>query len=196
MVASILLAAGTSSRMGADNKLLLPFEGNPLIRQVAEQLLHAPVMEVILVLGHEEKEVRNALEGLPVRFVVNPRYHLGMTSSIQAGIAALSPEASAFLVCLGDMPLLTAAHYEALIRFFEEKKKTLPAPVMRPSDGDRMGHPVLFDVAYIPDILTCQDKEGCRDVIRRHRDHFLLFPTREEAYFRDVDDREDYEILC
>ncbi|MBK7406943.1 MAG: nucleotidyltransferase family protein [Saprospirales bacterium] len=192
MISVILLAAGTSSRMGDTNKLLLPIKGNPMVRQVAKQLLDSPLDEVIVVLGHEEPQVRTALEGLPLRFEFNSDYHLGMTSSIQVGVSALSPDCHAFLVCLGDMPLLTAAHYEALIHFFEENKKVCPAPIVRPADRHRKGHPVVFDIRYVAEIQACKEREGCREVIRKHRDQLVEFQVSEEAFFRDVDGEEDY----
>ena len=195
MISAVLLAAGTSSRMGKDNKLLLPYRGTPMVRQVAKQLLDSPLNEVIVVLGHEESQVRTALEGLPLRFELNSDHHMGMTSSIQAGVAALSPDCDAFLICLGDMPLLTSAHYEALIQFFNEKKRPHLAPIVRPVDGHRKGHPVVFDARYIPEIQACREREGCQEVIRQHRDRFFEFQTKEEAFFRDVDNRKDVEKI-
>ncbi|MCB9283448.1 MAG: nucleotidyltransferase family protein [Lewinellaceae bacterium] len=192
MISAILLAAGTSSRMGNKNKLLLSWNGEPMIRHVARQLVAVPVDEILVVLGHEADKVKEALEGLPARFTTNHQFASGMTSSIQAGVAALSPQSEAFFVCLGDMPLLTSAHYAALIRFFEERKKTCAAPIVRPVNGDRKGHPVLFDAAYVPNILDCREQEGCREVIRNNQGRFFAFQVNDEAYYRDVDGKEDY----
>lgn len=164
-----------------------------MIRQVAQQLLDSGVAEVLVILGHEANQVRVALEGLPLRFIYNENYRLGMTSSIQAGVAALSPGCAAFLVCLGDMPLLSGAHYTSLIHFFEEKKKTHPAPIVRPAGTKGHGHPVLFDAAYISRILACGEREGCRQVIQQNRGHFFGFPAEGEAWFLDLDERKDYE---
>lgn len=179
--------------MGGENKLLLPFRGRAMIRQVAEQLLEAGVAEVLVILGHEANQVRVALEGLPLRFIYNENYRLGMTSSIQAGVSALSPGCAAFMVCLGDMPLLSSLQYGALIHFFEEKKKTQPAPIVRPGGSKGQGHPVLFDAACIPHILACVESEGCREVIKQNRGHFFGFPAEDEAWFLDLDERKDYE---
>ncbi len=179
--------------MGEENKLLLHFRGHPMIRHVAEQLLEAGVEEVLVVLGHEAHQIGAALEDLPVRLIFNENYCLGMTSSIQAGVCALSPGCAAFMVCLGDMPLLSGAHYAALVHFFEEKKKTHPAPILRPAGSKGQGHPVLFDAHYIPAILACGESEGCREVIQQNRGHFFGFPSEDEAWFLDLDERKDYE---
>jgi molybdenum cofactor cytidylyltransferase len=164
-----------------------------MIRHVAEQLLETGVEEVLVVLGHEAAQVGAALEGLPVRLIFNENYRLGMTSSIQTGVAALSTGCAAFLVCLGDMPLLSGGHYSALIHFFEEKKKTQPAPIVRPAGAKGQGHPVLFDANYIPAILTCGESEGCRKVIQQNRGRLFGFPAEDEAWFLDMDERKDYE---
>ena len=92
-VTAVLLAAGTSTRMGGVNKLLLPVGGMPLVRRSVETLLRASVGEVVVVLGHEAERVRAAVGALPVRCVVNAAYASGMTSSIQAGVRAAAPGA-------------------------------------------------------------------------------------------------------
>lgn len=164
-----------------------------MIHQVAEQLADSGIEELLVVLGHEADQISAALEGLPVRFIYNENYRLGMTSSIQAGVSALSPGCAAFMVCLGDMPLLSSLQYGALIHFFEEKKKTQPAPIVRPGGSKGHGHPVLFDAAYIPHILACGESEGCRKVIQQNRGHFFGFPAEDEAWFLDLDEWKDYE---
>jgi molybdenum cofactor cytidylyltransferase len=194
MISAILLAAGSSRRMNGANKLLLPFHDQAMVRHVAGQILASPVEEVVVVLGHEGERVQAALDGLPLRFALNENHRLGLTSSIQAGVAALSAECRAFLVCPGDMPLLGSAHYAELIRFFEEKKKIAPAPIVRPTDGDRHGHPVMFDMIYAPDIAACADADGCREVMRQYPACLFRYTSVDDAFFHDIDSREDYII--
>ena len=85
-VSAVLLAAGQSRRMGADNKLLLPIDGEPVVRRTARQLLGAGLEEVVVVLGHEADSVSGALDGLAVRAVVNPDYRDGQMTSVRAGL--------------------------------------------------------------------------------------------------------------
>lgn len=157
-----------------------------MIRHVANQLLEAGV-DVSVVLGHEADLVRAALSDCAVRFVENSAYLSGMTSSIQAGVKALPAGAEAFMVCPGDMPYLRAAHYRALMAFFREKKKEDTAPIVRPVVEGEHGHPVVFDAAYAPQILACQAKEGCREVIWKDRGHFYPYSVTELEFSRDVD---------
>ncbi len=90
MISAIVLAAGTSSRMGAKNKLLLPFKSSTFIENLVAQLLKSTVDEVIVVLGHEKDNIKQVLTQKELVFTVNINYNSGMTSSIQAGIIATS----------------------------------------------------------------------------------------------------------
>jgi hypothetical protein len=104
-IVAILLAAGRSQRMGDRNKLLLDVGGRPMVRRVAETLLHSRVREVIAVLGYDRARVAAALAGLPLRIVVNEEYASGQMSSVRAGIAAITDDPGA----IGNPPPGTAA---------------------------------------------------------------------------------------
>src|SRR5439155_2780177 len=102
MIAALVLAAGTSSRMGRQ-KLLLPMEGGrPLIRLSVERVVAAGLDDVVVVLGRDAEAVAAALAGLPARTVVNPDYAEGQSTSLRAGLAALGPATEAVVVALGD----------------------------------------------------------------------------------------------
>jgi len=115
MISAIVLAAGNSLRMGRQNKLLLPYGNKTIIEQVVDQLLDSRVGEVVVVVGYEQNKIKAALAMRPVKLVFNSRYQTGMTTSIQTGVAAASPRARGYLICLGDMPALTAEDYNAVM---------------------------------------------------------------------------------
>src|SRR5690554_1480522 len=98
-VACVVLAAGSSRRMGAHNKLLLPYRGMPMIRQVVLQALASNCSRVIVVVGHSAPEIEQALAGLSVQFVINARHAQGMGHSVAAGVAAV-PDTDGVLICL------------------------------------------------------------------------------------------------
>lgn len=194
-LSAILLAAGESRRMGAANKLLLTYRGQPLIRQAAVQLLASGVREVILVLGHQAEAVREALDDLALRFVRHPDFSRGMRSSIQKGAAAIDPSATGFLVCPGDMPLLRTAHHNALIELFTTEVSAGKTPIVRPFFRDLPGHPVLFHRRFLPELLQLREGEGCRPVIRQNARHLLRWETPDPAYVVDVDTEATYASL-
>jgi molybdenum cofactor cytidylyltransferase len=88
-VAGIVLAAGTSSRMGT-NKLLLELGGETLLRRTVRAALAGGLSPVLVVLGHEAERARRELDGLACRTVINPDHAQGITSSLQAGVAAIA----------------------------------------------------------------------------------------------------------
>ena len=88
-VAGVVLAAGTSTRMGR-NKLFMELEGKPLVRRVVGRASKAGFDPLIVVLGHEADLVQRALEGIPYQPVINPEYERGVNSSLRAGIQAAS----------------------------------------------------------------------------------------------------------
>ena len=84
-IAGVVLAAGTSSRLGP-NKLLLRLDSEPLILRAVRRAAEAGLAPVIVVLGYEAERVAATLDGLAVETIVNPAYRAGMHGSLQAGI--------------------------------------------------------------------------------------------------------------
>ena len=84
-IAGVVLAAGTSSRLGA-NKLLLRLDSEPLILRAVRRAAEAGLAPVIVVLGYEAERVAAALAGLAVETIVNPAYRAGMHGSLRTGI--------------------------------------------------------------------------------------------------------------
>ena len=140
MIAGIVLAAGRSSRLGRP-KQLLPVHGEPLIRRTLRGVLASSLDQVILVVGHEADGVRDTVAGLPVECVFNPDAAAGQSTSVRAGVAALSSEVEAAVFILGDQPGVDPNVIDALIAAW----RTSGAPVAAPRYQDRMGNPILFD---------------------------------------------------
>ncbi|MCL6552819.1 MAG: nucleotidyltransferase family protein [Firmicutes bacterium] len=114
--AAVVLAAGASTRMGRP-KLALPVRGVPMLRRVVEAAAASRCTEVVVVLGGAHAAVyRPLLDGLPVRVAENPDPAEGMGSSIRAGVAAVSPEASGVVILLADQPLVTATLIDCLVK--------------------------------------------------------------------------------
>ena len=140
-IVAILLAAGRSQRMGDRNKLLLDVGGRPMVRRVAETLLHSRVREVIAVLGYDRARVAAALAGLPLRIVVNDEYASGQMSSVRAGIAAITDDPAAIVVALADQPALEPADVDFLVDAF----LALPEPkILVPGYGGQRGNPIVL----------------------------------------------------
>ncbi len=183
-IAGVVLAAGTSSRLGA-NKLLLRLDSEPLVRRAARQAAEAGLSPVIVVLGHEAERVADALAGLTVETVVNPAYRAGMRGSIQTGIGRVPDDCPAAVVLLGDMPLVTAAMIEALVERFRRGTE----PLVLSLYGEVQAPPTLYARPLFP-ALAGAGAGGGREVVLEHRSEAaeLRWP---EALLADVDRPED-----
>ncbi len=134
VIAGIVLAAGRSSRLGRP-KQLLPVHGEPLIRHTLRRVLASSLDQVILVVGHEADVVRDAVAGLPVECVFNPDAAAGQSTSVRAGLAALSPEVEAAVFILGDQPGVDPKVIDALIAAWRDVTRPGRRPSLRGPDG-------------------------------------------------------------
>jgi len=192
-VAGIVLAAGRSSRMAPHNKLLVPDRaGRPMVARVVDNLLSSAARPVIVVTGHRAEEVRAAIAGRPVQVVHAADYADGLSASLRAGIAAVSETASAALVCLGDMPLVTGRMIERLIEAYDpDEGRSVVVPTCR----GKIGNPVLWDRRFFPDIAGLVGDVGARPLLERHSEYVAQVELDSDAVLRDFDTVESLATL-
>lgn len=174
-IAGVLLAAGTSSRFGAANKLLAVIDGEPMVRRAAKMLVAAQTDPIIVVVGYEARRVRGALSDMDIDFVDNERYERGQATSVEAAARELenySVDAAVF--ALGDMPFVSPESVDALVDAY---RTDIGDAIAAAYDGAR-GNPVLFDMRYFEALADVSGDTGGRDV---------LFGA-ENACLLDVDD--------
>lgn len=191
-ISAIVLAAGTSSRMEGANKTLMPFAGKTVIETTVDNVLKSTANEVVVVLGFESEKVRSLLAGRPVRFVENKNYQTGMTSSIQAGVEASNADSDGYLICLSDMPLLSAADYNLIIKHLKPGEKRIVKPFFQGQGGN----PVLFCSHFREAILMHQHPEGCREVVKMNKESMVHVDFDSNRILSDIDTREDYTRLA
>jgi len=191
MIPAIVLAGGRSSRMGRA-KALLPFEGDDtFLSRIVRTLLEAGVDDVIVVVGHEAEAIASgfALSGLPARFVVNRDYDRGQLSSLLAGLNAIDrPGVTAVLVTLVDVPLVSASTVRAVMDSYRRSR----APIVRPTSGDRHGHPLLIDRSVFGALRAAEPSTGAKPVVRAHASAAGDIAIDDEGAFTDIDTEEDY----
>ncbi|NNJ13525.1 nucleotidyltransferase family protein [Chloroflexales bacterium ZM16-3] len=190
MAYGILLAAGTSSRMGKP-KQLLEWGGRPLVRHVAEQALASQMTGLVIVIGAAANAVRAALVGLdgPVLIVENPDYASGQASSLRAGLSALPGTARAAMVLLVDQPLVTPALIDQIIAGYGTNPQAL---ALIPSYRGRRGNPVLLAHGLFEELRTLKGDVGARDVLARHAAEVAQIAVDDPAVTTDMDTPEDY----
>ncbi|MDR3437776.1 nucleotidyltransferase family protein [Telmatospirillum sp.] len=190
-VAALVLAAGRSSRMGS-NKLTLMLDGKPLVAHVCDAALAAGLTPVVVVTGHQAETVRRLLAGRNVSWTHNADFASGMATSLTAGIAALPPETDAVLVCLGDMPRVSARHMTEIAEAFDpESGYTACVPI---HNGQR-GNPVLLGKQHFAEILALDGDRGARSVLAAHDAAVRRVVIDDDAILTDVDTPEAYASL-
>lgn len=190
-VAAVLLAAGGSRRMG-QSKQLLPIDGQPMVRRVAQTVCQAGLAQVVVVVGAEGDRVARALAGLDLEIVHNQAWAQGMSTSVRAGMEALRPEIEAALLVLADQPGLTIDALAALVEAYRATR----APIVAPYYRGRRGNPVLFARSLFADLGQVEGDQGGRALLVRHEQEVARVDLDDAAILLDVDTRQDYEGLC
>lgn len=190
-VAALVLAAGSSSRLGQP-KQLVELEGETLLERAVRNVRQAGCEEVIVVLGAHSRLIAPQAGRLPATLVHNDRWAEGMSSSIACGIGCLQqhcPKTDAVLVTLTDQPLLSADFIIRLIQAWENSSFKLAAA----DYGDAPGPPAIFGREFLNALAGLQGQQGARQLLMKHRDHLALLPFPEGNF--DLDTPEDLEKL-
>ncbi|HJT11329.1 MAG TPA: molybdopterin-binding/glycosyltransferase family 2 protein [Dongiaceae bacterium] len=190
-VAGLVMAAGRSSRMGA-NKLLMDDNGKPIVARVVEQALAADLAEIIVVTGHQEVEVRAALTGQRVRLVSCPDYADGMSASLRTGLKALPADIDAALVLLGDMPRVGTALLRRMVAAFNP---TEGRAIIVPAFQGKRGNPVLWDRRFFGEMTALSGDVGARHLIGEHAELVTEIAAEDGGIFLDIDTPEAYRTL-
>lgn len=111
--AAVLLAAGLSRRYGAAGKLVARYRGKPLALHAADTLGAVALSQRIAVCRSGDDDLAALLRGRGFDVVLNPDAARGMASSLALGIEAVTSDAA--VVCLADMPNVSAGHIRAVI---------------------------------------------------------------------------------
>jgi molybdenum cofactor cytidylyltransferase len=191
VIPAIVLAAGRSSRMGRAKASLPAGGSDTFLTRIVRTFLDAGVDDVIVVVGHEPEPIaeRFARSGLPARFVVNPGYDRGQLSSLLAGLGVADrPGVAAVLLTLVDVPLVSAATVRAVIDSYRRTR----APIVRPTSGDRHGHPLLIDRSLFEALRAADPAMGAKPVVRAHATAAGDIAIDDEGAFTDIDTEEDY----
>jgi molybdenum cofactor cytidylyltransferase len=189
-IAGIILAAGEGTRMG-ETKQLLPFRGQTILECVIDNALASPLHRVVVVLGHRADELQQIVSGKGVDVAINERYRQGQSTSLQAGLRALSEESEAALFILGDQPLVSPAIIGTVVEAYHASRSPIVVPVF---DG-RRGNPVLFSRETFERIGTLSEDCGARPLLQEYRDRLLMVPVNDPAIHFDIDTTADYQEL-
>jgi molybdenum cofactor cytidylyltransferase len=187
-VAGIILAAGEARRFGQP-KALLEWRGEPFLRHVINAALGAGLSPVVVVTGAYASQIHQACAGLNVKWVYNPDWIKGQSTSLQAGLRAIGAEAGAAIFLLADQPQVSAGLIAVL---FEAHAADLPAVVAPLVDGQR-ANPTLFDRRTFPELMALHGDVGGRALFSKYS--ITWVPWHDSNLLLDVDTPEDYQKL-
>jgi molybdenum cofactor cytidylyltransferase len=187
-VAVIVLAAGRSTRMGGPNKMLADANGQPLVVHAVKAALASQAVEVVVVLGHMADQVKAAIvQAVPtshLRFVTNPDFAEGLSTSVRTGIAALGKDIDAAIVQLGDMPGVNSGLLDRLMAAFSPVEGR---SICVPTVGGKRGNPVLWDRRFFSEIAKVEGDTGAKHLIGEHADLVCEVEMTGEAAITDID---------
>ncbi len=189
--AIVILAAGTSARLGTP-KQLLSYKGKNLLRHSVDAALETGCQSVFVVLGANIELLRKELKDKPVIIIENTSWEEGMASSIRCALeniarTILRPDSIIFMVC--DQPFITTSLLLCLL----EKRNETGKPIVASSYGDKSGTPALIHKSFFPALMQLKGDTGARKIIQEYGNDVVtvLFP---EGVI-DIDTLADYEAL-
>lgn len=185
-LAGIILAAGTSSRFGADNKLLIRYGGQPMVRRVAEAALATELDPIIVVTGHEAARVKAVLSGLDLVYAHNAEFATGQAGSLKAGIAAVPQSCTGAMILLGDMPNVNAEIINQLLDEFAGE-----ACIIVPRYDGVRGNPVILGSENFAGLEKISGDKGARELLAG--DNVRMVDVASDAVLRDFDTPESFK---
>jgi len=178
--------------MRGKNKLLEHIDGTPMIRRVVQAALKSKVDEVIVVLGWEAERVRETLADLPCNFVLNKEFENGQSSSVKAGLRAVSETTRALLVLPGDVAIIDPRSISMVADAYVETGSTIVVA----GYGGEAGHPILFDRSLFHEIEQINEQTfGLKSVVKQHEAEIRFVEVGTPNVLKDVDTPDDLNVI-
>jgi len=191
-IAGVVLAAGSSRRMGEANKLMIPVDGTPMVARVVDALRDGGVEKVFVVTGYAPEEIRGALGDRDVETVHNPDYEEGLGSSVRTGVSAVGDDVDGVLIALGDMPWVDEDVISRLLDAFGPDGEL---SIYIPMFGRRRGNPVLWSSHHFAELRQLSGDVGGKALFHKHPEAICYVDVQSAAVNIDVDTPESLREL-
>ena len=191
-IVGLVLAAGSSKRMGNLNKLIAEVKGKPMLNHILDALSSIKLEDILIVTGHQNKKVEEVITNENAKIIYNPDHKKGLSSSLKRGLDALPKNTDGILVCLGDMPLITHEIIEKLILSFDPVEgRSICIPVV----GRKRGNPVLWSSKFFPDIKKISGDIGAKTLLDKYSDEVYEVPINQDEILIDIDTPEGLDSI-
>ena len=189
MIKVILLAAGLSKRMKSENKLIKLYKNKPLINYSLNVLKKSKANKIIIVLGHQFKEVKKIIKkNKKIIFTYNKNYKKGMASSIKVGLKKVSKNDDGFIVAQSDMPFVKQSDINKICRSIKTKKFLVHALKYK----NRLGNPIGFDISLIKKFKNIKGQFGAKFMVKRLKNRTNFINISSLKSFKDFDKVSDF----
>ena len=189
-ITAIILAAGSSKRMGIDNKLLRVWQGKPLLAHACHAAIKSQCKSTIVVTGHEENQILKAIDNFEVTFCHNVDFVTGMASSIKTGLRTADQQnCDGVIIMLGDMPKISSTMINQLIT---AGKNSGDQAIIAPASDGKRGNPLLWKKHYFDRLLEIEGDQGARQIIREFEDKVIEIDLGHQSRF-DLDTPQAFE---
>ncbi len=189
MIKAILLAAGQSKRLKSENKLIKLYKKKPLINHSLNALHKSKVNKIIVVLGHQKKELQKIIKKNNKNiFTYNKEYKKGMASSIKAGLRKLNKKDKGFIIVQSDMPFIKSSDINKIYNSIKSKKYLVHVLKYR----NRVGNPIGFDISIMKKFKKIKGDVGAKFMVKRLKKETKFIKINNLKSFKDFDKVSDF----
>ena len=189
MIKAILLAAGQSKRIKSENKLTKLYKKKPLLNHSLKALHKSKVNKVIIVLGHQQKEVKKIIKKNKKNiFSFNKNFRKGMASSIKVGLKKVSKNDKGFIVVQSDMPFIKSSDINKIYNSIKSKKFLVHVLKFR----NKVGNPIGFDISVVKKFKRIKGDFGAKFMVKRLKKETKFIRVNNLKSFKDFDKASDF----
>ena len=189
MIKAILLAAGQSKRLKSENKLIKLYKKKPLINHSLNALHKSKVNKIIVVLGHQKKELQKIIKRNNKNiFTYNKEYKKGMASSIKAGLRKLNKKDKGFIIVQSDMPFIKSSDINKIYNSIKSKKYLIYVLKYR----NKVGNPIGFDISTMKKFKRIKGDVGAKFMVKRLKKETKFIRINNLKSFKDFDKVSDF----
>jgi molybdenum cofactor cytidylyltransferase len=189
MIKAILLAAGQSKRLKSENKLIKLYKKTPLINHSLKKLQKSNVNKIIIVLGHDYKEIKKIIKKNRKNiFIYNKNFKKGMASSIKVGLKKVARNDEGFIVVQSDMPFIKTSDINKIYNSIKLKKFLVYMLKFK----NRIGNPIGFDISLIKKFKNIRGEFGAKFMVKRLKKRTKFIKTSSVKSFKDFDKVSDF----
>ena len=189
MIKAILLAAGQSKRLKSENKLTKLYKKKPLINYSLKKLYKSKINKIIIVLGHQHKEVKKIIQKNKKNiFIYNKNYKKGMASSIKVGLKKVSRDDKGFIIVQSDMPFIKTSDINKIYNSIKLKKYLVYVLKFK----DKIGNPIGFDLSLTKKFKNIKGEFGAKFMVKRLKDSTKFIKINSAKSFKDFDKASDF----